>query len=412
MADEVERASYDLVLRNAHVLDPANNRDGVMDVAVSSGRIARVAESIRNPAHQTVDLGGLYVTPGLIDMHVHVYPHRGEAGPTWQQSIVPDAHSFRSGVTTFVDAGTSGAIHFADFRKKWIERSTTRVLAFLNIAAGGMGDAEQDPAEFDISEAVQTLEAHSDVVVGFKTAHYWTRQAWDDVHAPWASVDAAVEAGERAGRPVMVDFWPRPPERPYSDLILEHMRPGDVHTHVFAQQFPIVQPDGTLYDHLRKARERGVLFDLGHGGASFWFRNAVPALEAGFPPDSISTDLHLSSLNGAALDTLHCVSKCIAMGMPLQEAIFRTTVTPARALRRTELGTLSEGAEADVAVLRWVDRQRSFADCGHARLEGRGELECAMTLRAGRIVWDPGGLSMPAWRDAPPAYWHVPALQL
>ena len=190
------------------------------------------------------------------------------------------------------------------------------------------------------------------------------------------------------------------------------MRPGDVHTHVFAQQFPIVQPDGALYDHLRKARERGVLFDLGHGGASFWFRNAVPALEAGFPPDSISTDLHLSSLNGAALDTLHCVSKCIAMGMPLQEAIFRTTVTPARALRRAELGTLSEGAEADVAVLRWVDRPRSFADCGHARLEGRGELECAMTLRAGRIVWDPGGLSMPAWRDAPPAYWQVPALQL
>jgi dihydroorotase len=210
----------------------------------------------------------------------------------------------------------------------------------------------------------------------------------------------------------MVDFWPRPPERPYADLILEHLRPGDVHTHVFAQQFPIVQPDGALYDHLRKARERGVLFDLGHGAGSFWFRNAVPALEAGFPPDSISTDLHLSSLNGAALDTLHCVSKCIAMGMPLQEAIFRTTVTPARAIRRPELGTLSEGAEADVAVLRWVDGPRSFADCGRARFEGRGELECAMTLRAGRIVWDPGGLSMPAWRDAPPAYWQVPTLQL
>jgi dihydroorotase len=404
--------TYDLVLRNAHVIDPANNRDGVMDVAVHDGRIARVAENIRDPAHQSVDLAGLYVTPGLIDMHVHVYPYRGGAGPTWQQSIVPDAHSFRSGVTTFVDAGTSGADHFADFRQSWIDRSATRVLAYLNIAAGSMGDAEQDPAQFDITRAVQTLEANSDVIVGFKTAHYWTRQAWDAVHRPWASVDAAVEAGERAGRPVMVDFWPRPPERPYADLILEHMRPGDVHTHVFAQQFPIVQQDGALYDYLRKARERGVLFDLGHGGASFWFRNAVPALEAGFPPDSISTDLHLSSLNGAALDTLHCVSKCIAMGMPLQEAIFRTTVTPARALRRAELGTLSEGAEADVAVLRWVDRPRSFADCGHARLEGRGELECAMTLRAGRIVWVPGGLSMPAWRDAPPAYWQVPALQL
>jgi dihydroorotase len=286
------------------------------------------------------------------------------------------------------------------------------VLAFLNIAAAGMGDAEQDPLQFDVSRAAETLAANADVIVGFKTAHYWTHQAWDSAHAPWASVDAAVDAGERVGRPVMVDFWPRPPERPYPDLILEHMRPGDVHTHVFAQQFPIVQAEGVLFDHLWKARDRGVLFDLGHGGASFWFRNAVPAIAAGFPPDSISTDLHLSSLNGAALNTLHTVSKCIAMGMPLQEAIFRSTVTPARAIGRAELGTLSEGAEADVAVLRWIAQPRSYADCGRARLEGPGELECAMTLRAGRIVWDPGGLSMPTWTDAPPAYWRVPSLQL
>jgi dihydroorotase len=189
------------------------------------------------------------------------------------------------------------------------------------------------------------------------------------------------------------------------------MRPGDVHTHVFAQQFPIVQPDGGLYDHLWQARERGVLFDLGHGGASFWFRNAVPAIAAGFPPDSISTDLHLSSLNGAALDTLHTLSKCIALGMPLSEAIYRTTVTPARAIRRPELGTLSEGAEADVAVLRWDDRPRSYSDCGRARLDGRGELACELTLRAGRIVWNPAGVGMPSWQDAPPSYWHVPALQ-
>ena len=189
------------------------------------------------------------------------------------------------------------------------------------------------------------------------------------------------------------------------------MRPGDVHTHVFAQQFPIVRPDGGLYEHLFQARERGVLFDLGHGGGSFWFRNAVPALSGGFPPDSISTDLHLSSLNGAALDTLHTVSKCIAMGMPLQEAIYRATVTPARAIRHPELGTLSEGAEADVAVLRWVDRPRHYADCGRARLLGQGELACAATLRAGRLVWDPGGISMPDWQDAPAAYWSVPSLQ-
>jgi dihydroorotase len=411
MSSEAGLVAYDLVLRGGQVIDPANNRDAVMDVAITNGRIARVARGIQHHARQTLDLTGLYVTPGLIDMHVHVYPVRGAKGPTWQQSIIPDAHSFRAGVTTFVDAGTSGAKHFADFKLNWIDRSATRVLAWLNIASGGMGDAEQDPAEFDVARAVDTLAEYPRAIVGLKTAHYWTRQPWDSIHAPWASVDAAVEAGERAGRPIMVDFWPRPPERPYPDLILKHLRPGDVHTHVFAQQFPIVQPDGGVYPYLWQARERGVLFDLGHGGASFWFRNAVPALEAGFRPDSISTDLHLSSLNGAALDTLHTVSKCIAMGMPLQEAISRSTVSLARAIRRADLGTLSEGSEADVAVLRWVDGPRAYADCGGARLEGAGELECAMTLRAGQIVWDPRGLSMPAWQEAPAPYWHVPALQ-
>jgi dihydroorotase len=383
-----------------------------MDVGIRGDRIARVAPDIQDSATQTVDTAGLYVVPGLIDIHVHVYPVRGEVGPTWQSSVVPDAHSFRAGVTTFVDAGTAGADHFLDFKHNWIDRSATRVLAWLNIAAGGMGDAEQDPAQFDTQRAAETVAAHAEVIVGIKTAHYWTRDPWDAGHAPWASVDAAVEAGQRADRPVMVDFWPRPPERTYPDLILKHMRPGDVHTHVFAQQFPIVRPEGDLYEHLWQARERGVLFDLGHGGASFWFRNAVPALSAGFPPDSISTDLHLSSLNGAALDTLHTVSKCIAMGIPLLEAIYRTTVTPARAIRRPELGTLSEGAEADVAVLRWeADASRHFVDCGRARLRGEGALACAMTLRAGRVVWDPGGISMPDWQDAPAAYWHVPSLQ-
>jgi dihydroorotase len=407
----MERVQYDLLLRGGHVIDPANERDSVLDVAISGDRIARVATRIDEPASQTLDVSGLYVVPGLIDIHVHVYPFRGPDGPAWQSSIVADAHSFRAGVTTFVDAGTSGADHFPDFKEKWIDRSATRVLAWLNITAAGMGDFEQDPRQFDARRAAETARAYPDTIVGIKTAHYWTSQPWDAVHTPWASVDAAVEAGELAGRPIMVDFWPRPPERPYADLILKHMRPGDVHTHVFAQQFPIVKPDGGLYEHLFQARERGVLFDVGHGGASFWFRNAVPAIAGGFPPDSISTDLHLGSLNGAALDTLHTVSKCIAMGMPLAEAIYRATVTPARAIRRPELGTLSEGAEADVAVLRWVDSGRVYADCGRASLAGTGELACDATVRAGRVVWNPRGLGMPEWRTAPAAYWSVPALQ-
>ena len=160
-----------------------------------------------------------------------------------------------------------------------------------------------------------------------------------------------------------------------------------------------------------QARERGVLFDLGHGGGSFWFRNAVPALQQGFPPDSISTDLHMGSVNAAVLNTLHTAAKCLAMGMPLQEVVYRCTVTPARAIRRPELGTLSEGTEADVAVLRHLDVPASYIDCGRARFDGQGKLECALTLRAGQIVWDPTGLSMPSWEDAPERYWRVPGLQ-
>jgi dihydroorotase len=409
---EQERSGmYDLVLRGGHVIDPAGGVDGVADVGIAGGAIVAVAPGLDTArAKRVVDVDGLYVTPGLIDIHVHVYPHKGPDGPGFQASVIPDSHSFRAGVTTFVDAGTAGADHFEDFKRRWIDTAKTRVLAFVNIARGSMGDAEQDPGQFDPQRAAGVAAEHPDLVVGIKTAHYWTRLPWDEVHRPWASVDAAVAAGELSHLPVMVDFWPRPPERPYDDLILEHMRPGDIHTHVFARQFPIVRPDGTLYDYLFRARERGVLFDLGHGGGSFWFRNAVPAIAQGFPPDSISTDLHLGSVNAAVLNTLHTASKCLAMGMPLQEVIYRTTVTPARAIRRPDLGTLALGAGADVAVLRLIDGPASYIDCGRARLEGQGRLECAMTLRAGQIVWDPAGLSMPRWQDAPAPYWDIPNL--
>jgi dihydroorotase len=410
--------SFDLLLKGGHVIDPANGRDGPMDVAIAGDKIARVAPNIDvGPGARVVDVSGLYVTPGLIDIHVHVYPHWGSDGPKWQASVIPDAHSFRAGVTTFVDAGTSGATHFEDFRTRFVEKSRTRVLAFVNITADGMGDDEQDPSQFDAKRAADCVRAHPDVAVGIKTAHYWTRRPWDDVHTPWASVDKAVEAGTLCDRPVMVDFWPRPPERSYPDLILKHMRPGDIHTHVFAQQFPILTEEGPsrrnprVADHMWRARERGVHFDLGHGGGSFWFRNAVPALQQGWPPDSISTDLHMGSVNAAVLNTLHTAAKVLAMGMPLQEVIYRCTVTPAREIRRPDLGTLSEGAEADVAVLRHLDVPQSYIDCGRARLDGQGKLECALTVRAGRIVWDPAGLSMPQWEEAPERYWRVPSLQ-
>jgi dihydroorotase len=208
----------------------------------------------------------------------------------------------------------------------------------------------------------------------------------------------------------MVDFWPRPPERPYPDLILKKLRPGDIHTHVFAQQFPVVGADGKTSDFLFEARERGVLFDLGHGAGSFWFRNAVPAFRDGFPPDTLSTDLHMGSINGPALSMQNVMSKFLNIGMPLPEVIWRSTQRAAEVIRRPELGTLSPGAEADLAVFKLLEGKFGFIDCGKARLSGTQKLECVFTLRAGQVVFDPGGMSMPEWPQAPAPYWVNPAL--
>jgi dihydroorotase len=290
-----------------------------------------------------------------------------------------------------------------DFRRTVIDPSICRLFAYVNIARPGMGEAEQDPTTFDVAASAEAALRHRDVVVGIKTAHFWTTKPWDEAHPPWASVDAAVAAGRLCEMPVMVDFWPRPPERPYPQLILEKLRPGDIHTHVFARQFPVVDDEGRVQPYMREARERGVWFDVGHGAASFWFRNAQRALDDGFPADSISTDLHGGSVRGPVVSMLDTMSKHLAMGMSLGEVIYRSTVTPARAIRRTELGTLAPGAPADVAVLE--------LRTGHARIDAAEKLECVLTLRSGRIVFERDGLTAPHWREAPASYWRLPNLQ-
>ncbi len=405
--------SFALLLKGGRVIDPANGRDGPFDVAILDKKIAAVDANIPSEtASHVVDVTGLIVTPGIIDMHTHVYIF-APTPTSYVESVHADAHLFASGVTTTVDAGTAGWRNFADFKANCIDRSKVRILAYLNIVGDGMvdKDGEQVVGEMQPKIAAAVAEAYSDLIVGIKTAHYWTRLPWDAAHPPWASVERAVEAGELCRLPVMVDFWPRPPERPYPDLILKKLRPGDIHTHVFAQQFPIVDGQGKVYDHMWQARKRGVIFDLGHGAGSFWFRNAVPAFKDGFTPDSISTDLHMGNINGPVLSMLTTMSKCLCMGMPLPEVIFRSTVAPAREIGRPELGTLSVGAEADVAVLKHLTGEFGYVDCGKAKLIGREKLECKLTIRAGQIVYDPEGLSAPEWEHAPAAYWRMPALQ-
>ena len=401
-------AKLDLLLKGGHVVDPANDLDGPADVGLAGGRVARVENGIpAADAERVVDVSGLCVTPGLLDIHIHAYWTRRPGPGLFTACLNPDAHFLKEGVTTCVDTGTAGWQEIGHFKETVIDRSTVRVLAYVNIAGPGMGDPEQTVALLDPKPAAAAATAFKDVVVGIKTAHYWTNHPFDAEHPPWASVDLSVEAGELCGMPVMVDFWPRPPERPYDDLILKHLRPGDIHTHVFARQFPVIDADGKVHEHMHRARERGIHFDLGHGAASFWFRNGAPAIAQGFPPDSISTDLHMGNINGHVHSMLDTMSKCMAMGMSFQEVVYRSTVTPAKAIGRPALGTLSVGAEADVAVLARRKGDYSYRDCGWARISGSERLEAEMTLRAGRVVWDRQGLSCPDWEKADEGYWPV-----
>jgi dihydroorotase len=405
----MENAGLDLLLKGGHLIDPANGIDGQMDLGIVEGKIARLAAEISpGEAKQTIALDGLVVTPGILDIHTHVYPFQSR-GKNYVEAVDADAHLLASGVTTTVDVGTAGWKDFPDFVESTIRRSKVRILAMVNIASGGMVDAEteQTEAEMQPEIAAAVARAYPEIVVGIKTAHYWTTRPWDDWHHPWSSVERAVEAGELCGLPVMVDFWPRPPERSYPDLLLQKLRPGDIHTHVFAQQFPVLAADGGVSDFMFAARERGIFFDLGHGAGSFWFRNAVPAFQGGFPPDTISTDLHMANINGPVQSMANTMSKFLNIGMPLNEVIRRSTVEPARLIRQSRLGTLSIGAEADVAVFELLQGHFSFADCGKARMSGGHKLEARMTLRTGQVVFDPYGLSMPEWQDAPPEYWRL-----
>jgi dihydroorotase len=409
-------SQFDLLLKGGHVIDPANHLDGTFDVAVSGGKIAAVEKDIPAArARKVIDVSGLYVTPGLVDIHTHI--GHGGAPLNW---FAPDARAhaeplgipadiaLQSGVTTMVDAGSAGAETFLQEKEEVIDKAKVRVLAFLNIVGNGMnGGLEQTVDQMDVKQCAATIRKYPDVIVGVKTAHYWTDKPWDAAHPPWAAVDRAEECAQAVGLPVMFDFWPRP-ERSYAELILKKMRPGDIHTHVFAQQFPIILPDGKINPILAEARARGVIFDVGHGAGSFWFRNAVPAVKQGFIPDSISTDLHME--NYTVLSMTQVMSKFLAMGIPLNEIIRRSTVNPALEIRRTELGTLSVGKEADIAVLEVLNGKFSYIDCGLARMDGTIKLSARMTVRAGRILYDPSGLSMVEWEKARSQYFVTPEL--
>ena len=394
----LDAQEFDILLKGGHVIDPKNKIDTVMDVAITGSKISQVARNIpANNAKKVIDVKGLYVTPGIIDMHVHVF--NGTEPDAYIAnsftSVPPDGFTFRAGVTTVVDAGSSGWRNFRLFKKQTIDRSQTRVLALLNIVGNGMTSRfeEQDVTDMNpVQTANMIKRLFPDFIVGIKAAHYW---------GDFTQVDRAVEAGKLANVPVMVDFGEHDPPNSIEDLFMKHLRPGDIFTHTFsygpANRETVVDESGKVKPFIYDAQKRGIIFDVGHGGGAFSWRQAVPSIQQGFRPNVISTDLHSESMNGGMKDLSNVMSKFLNLGMSVQDVILRTTWNPANVIKRPELGNLSVGSEADIAVFNIRKGDFGFVDIRRTKIKGTQKLETELTIRAGKIVWDLNGLSMPVW---------------
>lgn len=386
--------SYDLLILNGHVIDKKNNINRQMDIGVKDGKIIRVEKKISTEgAKQVIDAKGLYVVPGIIDMHSHNFHGTDEDAylSNSYSALPPDGFTFRSGVTTIVDVGGAGWKNFERFKSQTIAHSKTRVLSFLNIVGSGMkgGAIEQNLYDMNPEKTAEAVLQYPDTIVGIKLAHF---QGHD-----WRPTERAVAAGKLANVPVMIDFGGSNPELSLETLLLEKLRPGDIFTHAFANvkgRTPIVDKNGKVRDYVFQAQQQGIIFDVGHGGGSFVFEQAVPALKQGFKPDAISTDLHTGSMNGGMKDILNVMSKFINMGMSLTEIIAAVTWNPAQYIHRNDLGHLSVGAVADIAIINLRAGSFGFVDTRGKKIQGNKKLECELTLREGKVVYDLNGLSI------------------
>ena len=355
----------DLILRGGRVIDPASGLDATCDVGFTDGRVAAVAPAIVDKATEERDAAGCLVIPGMIDLHTHVY-----WGGT---SIGVDAEPLarRSGTTTFVDAGTAGPGNFRGFRKHVIEPSPVRILAFLNVSFAGifafsktvMVGESSNLLLLDLHECVRVARENSDLIVGIKVRVGRGAGGTSGI----APLDMALEVAEELDLPLMAHIDHPPPSR---REVLDRLRPGDVLTHCY-RNFPnsLLRGDGGVRDEALRARERGVLFDIGHGAGSFGFHACRGLLATGFPPDAISSDVHVLNIDGPAYDLLMTMSKFLVLGMDLNALIAAVTVAPARAIRRPALGTLAVGSEGDATILDIEEGVFAFHDTQGERLD-------------------------------------------
>lgn len=385
----VQAQQYDLLLKNGRVIDPKNKIDAKLDVAIADGKISKVAKDI--PATQSkkvIDATGLLVTPGLIDIHTHVFVgSKPDIFADGIYSVSADDFSFKSGVTTVVDAGTSGWRNFPTFKANVIDKSQTRILAFINIAGSGMvgSPAQEDINDMNAQMTALTIQKYPEIIVGVKIGHYDGKE--------WTPFDRALEAGNMAKVPLFVEC--HLPQYSLEDQ-LNKMRPGDIITHSYekiTERLSVVDDNGKVRPYVMEAKKKGVLFDVGHGGYGFWFSEAVPSFQQGLLPNTFGSDLHRFSMNSGMKSMLNIMSKYLNMGMDIKDIIQRATWNAAQSIKKEELGTLSEGAVADIAVISILNGNFGFIDAGGNKINGTQKLEAELTVRAGKIMWDLNGLS-------------------
>ena len=378
----------DLLIKGGHVIDARNKIDEKMDVAIADGRILKVARNIpADNARKVIDASSCYVAPGLIDPHTHVFVGSKSGFADGFNSVSPDDITLKAGITTVVDAGTSGWRNFPVFKEQVIDRSTTRVLSFLNIAGYGMTGfpSEEDVNDMDARMTAQVIGQYPDIIVGLKIGHYRG--------SDWTPFDRALEAGRVADVPLLVEC--HLPLLPLEG-ILERMRPGDIYTHTYCRASDrecLLDDDLMIRPYVLKALKKGVLFDVGHGGGMFHFDIAVPALEQGLLPSSFGSDLHRYSMNSGMKDMLDIMSKFLNMGMDLEDIVSRATWSSALSIKREDLGNLSEGTVADVVVLSLREGEFGFIDTKRNKLTGTKKLEAELTIREGKVVWDLNGMA-------------------